>query len=59
MLEIDRNGVMNSGLLYEPPFTEIHHKGLDGLFEEANADLLVSLVGSFNETVDRPFRKIA
>ena len=56
---LTQNGIMNPGLLYEPPFTDIHDEGLDGIFNDNDADLLVSLVRSFNETVDNPFRTVA
>ena len=51
--------MMNPGLLYESPFTDIHYEGLDGVFNEEDADQIVSLVRSFNETVDDPFRTVA
>lgn len=50
---------MNPGQLYEPPFTDIHDEGLDGVFNDDDADLLVSLVRSFNTTVDDPFSIVA
>ena len=56
---LTQNGVMNPGLLYEPPFTDIHFEGLDGVFNDEEADVLVSLVSLFNETVDNPFREVA
>ena len=56
---LTQNGVMNPGLLYEPPFTDIHQEGLDGVFNEDDADSLVSLVRSFNDTVGDPFRTVA
>lgn len=43
---------MNPGLLYEPPFTDLHYRGLEGVFEDDDADQIVSLVRSFNETVE-------
>lgn len=48
---LTQNGVMNPGLLYEPPFTDIHDEGLDGVFKDDEADDILALVGSFNETV--------
>jgi type I restriction enzyme, R subunit len=30
-----RHGTMNLGLLYEPPFTDLHNEGLDGVFGDA------------------------
>jgi type I restriction enzyme R subunit len=41
-------GVMDLGSLYEPPFTSIHHEGLDGAFEDGDADAIVSLLGEIN-----------
>jgi type I restriction enzyme R subunit len=41
-------GVMDPGLLYEPPFTSVHHEGLDGLFPEAAADQLVQVIENIN-----------
>lgn len=46
---------MDPALLYEPPFTDLHHQGLDGIFESDDADQIVLLVGSFNETVGIKF----
>lgn len=48
---LTQNGIMNPGLLYEPPFTDLHHQGLDGVFEDDDANQIVSLVRSFNKTV--------
>lgn len=56
---LTQNGVMNPGLLYEPPFTDIHHEGLDGVFNDDQADEIVALVRSFNETVDSSLRGVA
>ncbi|NJR70703.1 MAG: hypothetical protein HC771_20220 [Synechococcales cyanobacterium CRU_2_2] len=42
--------------LYEPPFTDIYPDGLDGIFDnEADADQLVAISKSFNQTVDAEF----
>ncbi|WP_414569409.1 DEAD/DEAH box helicase family protein [Nostoc sp. CCY 9925] len=48
---LTQNGVMDAGLLYEPPFTDLHYEGLDGVFGADDADGIVSIVRSFNETV--------
>ena len=52
---LTQNGVMNPGLLYEPPFTDLHHQGLDGVFEDDDAELIVAIIGSFNKTVGVDF----
>jgi type I restriction enzyme, R subunit len=52
---LTQNGVMDAGLLYESPFTDLHYEGLDGVFEPDDADQIISLVRSFNETVGKEF----
>ena len=52
---LTQNGVMDPGLLYEPPFTDIHDEGLDGVFEDNDADQVVAVVRSFNDTVGVKF----
>jgi len=49
---LTKNGVMNPGALYEPPFTDNHPEGLDGMFNDREADRIVSILRSFNESVD-------
>jgi len=56
---LTQNGIMDPGLLYEPPFTHFHYEGLDGLFNDADADLIIATVRSFNETVGDPFKVVA
>ena len=56
---LTQNGVMNPGLLYESPFTDIHSSGLDGVFNDDEADEIVALVRSFNRTVDDSSRTVA
>ncbi len=41
---LTRNGTMDPGLLYEPPFTDIHNEGLDGVFGDAGAIRIVHLL---------------
>jgi type I restriction enzyme R subunit len=52
---LTQNGVMDPGLLYEPPFTDSHPEGLDGVFTDDDADHIISLVRSFNEPVEASF----
>jgi type I restriction enzyme, R subunit len=52
---LTKNGVMDPGLLYEPPFSDIHHDGLDGVFGDKDADKIVSIVRNFNTSVDARF----
>jgi type I restriction enzyme R subunit len=52
---LTQNGVMDPGLLYEPPFTDSHPEGLDGVFSDDDANQIISLVRSFNEPVEASF----
>ncbi|WP_242065489.1 type I restriction-modification enzyme R subunit C-terminal domain-containing protein [Trichocoleus sp. FACHB-262] len=52
---LTQNGIMDPGLLYEPPFTEVHHEGLDGVFRDNDADQIIALVDSFNRNVGMKF----
>jgi type I restriction enzyme R subunit len=35
---------MDPGLLYEPPFTDLHTEGLDGLFGDTGAPRFIQLL---------------
>lgn len=48
---LTQNGTMDPGLLYEPPFTDRHPDGLDGVFGDDAADDIISIVRGFNSTV--------
>lgn len=41
---LTQNGTMYPGLLYEPPFTDLHTEGLDGLFGDAGAPRFIQLL---------------
>jgi type I restriction enzyme R subunit len=45
---LTEHGVMDAGLLYESPFTDISPKGPDGLFTSPQIDELVSLLDAVN-----------
>ncbi|MBE9110677.1 DEAD/DEAH box helicase family protein [Nodosilinea sp. LEGE 07298] len=49
---LTQNGIMDPGMLYEPPFTDSHPEGLDGVFNDDEADNLVAIIRTFNETID-------
>jgi len=38
------NGVMELGLLYEPPFTEVATGGPEGLFADAEVSALITVI---------------
>jgi type I restriction enzyme R subunit len=41
---LTQNGAMDPGLLYEPPFTDMHTEGLDGVFGDAGATKIIHLL---------------
>lgn len=41
---LTRNGAMDPGLLYEPPFTDLHSEGLDGVFGDEGATRIIHLL---------------
>nr|WP_232279022.1 type I restriction-modification enzyme R subunit C-terminal domain-containing protein [Geotalea uraniireducens] len=41
---LTQNGTMDPGLLYEPPFTDIHDEGLDGVFGDEGATKIIHLL---------------
>lgn len=49
---LTQNGIMDPGMLYEPPFTDSNPEELDGVFNDDEADNLVAIIRTFNETVD-------
>lgn len=53
------NGVMDPGLLYEPPFSDIHYEGLDGVFSDDHADKIVSIVRTFNDSAGAVYGRAA
>ncbi|MBA8889818.1 type I restriction enzyme R subunit [Dokdonella fugitiva] len=46
---LTRHGTMEAGQLYEPPFTTVHHEGLDGAFADGDADAIVAILSGINE----------
>lgn len=47
--KLTRGGLMDAGQLYEPPFTSIHHEGLDGAFGDGDADAIVAILADINQ----------
>ncbi len=41
---LTQNGAMDPGLLYEPPFTDLHSEGLDGMFGDEGATRIIHLL---------------
>ncbi|MFL9813965.1 DEAD/DEAH box helicase family protein [Stutzerimonas sp. VN223-3] len=46
---LTRHGTIEPGQLYEPPFTAVHHEGLDGAFSDADADGIVAVIVEINQ----------
>lgn len=49
---ITHNGHLDIGELYEPPFTNYHENGLDGVFEGEISDQLVAIIKNINSQVE-------
>ena len=49
---LEKNGVIDKGMLFEPPFTHLHDQGAYGLFEEEQATKLFSIVDRLNQGVE-------
>lgn len=47
---LTRQGMMEAGQLYEPPFTALHHEGLDGAFGEADANAIVEVIAAIKRS---------
>ena len=45
---------MEIGALYEPPFTDLHAEGPEGLFAEPDIDALVHIIRSINTNANYP-----
>jgi type I restriction enzyme R subunit len=47
--KLTQRGVMDPGQLYEPPFTGLHHEGLDGAFGDGVAEAIVAVLADINQ----------
>ncbi|OTG96020.1 restriction endonuclease subunit R [Acinetobacter sp. ANC 4654] len=50
MEHLTKRGVMQATQLYEPPFSQIHYEGLDGVFNGKDADNIIGVVEAFNQS---------
>lgn len=48
---LTQQGTIEPAKLYKPPFTDFHDKGLDGVFSDRDADNIIEIARSFNQTV--------
>lgn len=45
------NGAIDPGMLYDQPYTDIHVRGLNGLFSAVEAESLLKVVRAVNQVV--------
>lgn len=45
---LTKNGMIDKGMLFDSPFTNIHHEGLLGVFDEASATKIIKLIDRVN-----------
>lgn len=46
--KLTQSGSMDPSLLYEPPFTGVHHEGLDGAFKDDDAEEIVGILAGIS-----------
>jgi type I restriction enzyme R subunit len=46
---LEKNGVIEPGMLFEPPFTDINDQGLLGVFDEPSAVRVISIIEQINQ----------
>ena len=46
---LTKNGRIEKKMLFEPPFTEQHQDGIIGMFDDAQATKIISIVDSVNK----------
>lgn len=47
-----KNGTLDKSMLFEPPFTELHQDGIIGIFDDAQATRIISLVDKVNRNAE-------
>ena len=48
-MHLEKNGTIETGMLSEPPFTDVNDQGLLGVFDDAEATRMLSIMGRINE----------
>ena len=51
---LSSNGTIDKKMLFEAPFTNIHHQGLFGVFDDAVAIKVIKLIDSVNPDIPHP-----
>ena len=49
---LNKNGFIDKGALYEPPFTYMHLDGIEGVFSEGNKTKVFSILDAINENAE-------
>lgn len=50
---LTKNGMIDKGMLFQPPFTDMHDQGLFGVFDDdAQATRVISIIDSINKNAD-------
>ncbi len=55
---LTKNGVMDPGLLWEPPFNDEHPDGVEGAFDDDEVDSIIAIVRGFNAGVGVRFGEV-
>ncbi len=45
---LEKNGTIDKRMLFEPPFTNLNQEGLFGIFDDANATKIISIIDTIN-----------
>jgi type I restriction enzyme R subunit len=46
---LTRHGAIDPAQLYEPPFTAVHHQGVEGAFGDGDVHALFAIVEEINQ----------
>ena len=46
---LTRNGMIDKGMLYDPPFTHIHDQGIAGVFDDIGKNKVLQLIDGINQ----------
>jgi len=46
---LEQNGTIEPSMLFEPPFTDVNDQGLLGVFDDADAHKVISILEKINE----------
>ncbi|MEA5471361.1 type I restriction-modification enzyme R subunit C-terminal domain-containing protein, partial [Spirulina sp. 06S082] len=52
---LTQQGMVDPSQFYEPPFTDFHGEGLDGVFSDTDANNILAIARSFNQTIEVKF----